>query len=107
MKKLVFVLAFVLASAGVSFAQQPGGRIGIDVVLGNRPPAPREVNLMRIEEANHPNIAKAMHDVEDAMRHLQQAPDEFGGNKAQAQADLHQAWVSLRRALYYRIYQDH
>jgi len=104
MKKLVFVLAFVLASAGVSFAQQPGGGIGIDVILGNRPPAPREASLMRMEEAKHPNITKSMHDLEDAMKHLQEAPDNFGGHKAQAQADLHQAWVSLRKALYYSLY---
>jgi len=106
MKKVLFVLAIVIASANASFAQRMGGGIGIDVILGNRAPAPNEINLMRAEENHHPNIAKAMHDLEDAMRHLQEAPSDFGGHKAQAQADLKQAWISLRKALYFRLYQD-
>jgi len=106
MKKALFVLVITIASANVSHAQRVEGRIGIDVVLGNRAPTPNEVNAMRAEEMRHPNIAKSMHDMEDAMKHLHKAPDEFGGHKAQAEADLKQAWVSLRKALYYRIYQD-
>jgi hypothetical protein len=61
---------------------------------------------MKIEEAKHPNITKSMQDIGDALRHLQEAPDDFGGHKAQAEADLKQAWVSLRKALYFRIYED-
>jgi hypothetical protein len=104
MKKTLIILAIVIVSANASFAQR--GRIGIDVILGNRAPAPNEINLMRAEENQHPNIAKAMHDLEDAMKHLQEAPSDFGGHKAQAQADLKQAWISLRKALYFRLYQD-
>ena len=106
MKKALFILAIVIASANASFAQRAVGGLSIDVIVGNRAPAPNEVNLMRTEEAKHPNIAKSMHDLEDAMKHLHEAPNDFGGHKAQAEADLKQAWISLRKALYFRLYQD-
>jgi len=106
MKKLSFLLAFFILSATVSFAQQPGKFIAVDAVVGNRQPTPDEARLMHGEEARHPNITKSMHDIEDAMKHLNEAPDDFGGHKAQALADLKQSWISLRKALYYRIYQD-
>ena len=61
---------------------------------------------MRGEEARHRNITKSMHDLEYPLRHLHEAPDDFGGHKAKAGADLKRSWVSLRRALYFRICQD-
>jgi hypothetical protein len=103
MKKILF-LSFFMVSASFLFAQK--AVIGIDVIIGNRAPAPREVELMRAEEKAHPNVAKSMHDIEDAMKHLHDAPDDFGGHKAQAEADLKQAWISLRKALYFRLYED-
>ena len=102
--KKVLLLSFFMASATFLFAQRP--IIDIDVIVGNRAPAPREAELMRAEERAHPNIAKSMHDIEDAMKHLHEAPDDFGGHKGQAESDLKQAWISLRKALYYRLYQD-
>lgn len=104
MKKVVFFFSILLLSTSFSFAQGP--RITIDVIIGNRPPAPNEAQLMRAEEAKHPNITNAMHDIEKSMRALHDAPDDFGGHKGQAEADLKQAWISLRKALYFRIYQD-
>jgi len=104
MKKALFIFTVFMASASLTFAQGP--RISIDVIIGNKPPAPSEAQLMRMEEAKHPNITKSMHDIEDAIKHLQEAPDDFGGHKGQAEADLKQSWVSLRKALYFRIYQD-
>jgi hypothetical protein len=107
MKKLVFLLSAFMVSACTLFAQQPPPRIiSIDVIIGNRPPSPNEAQLMRAEEANHPNITNAMHDIEKSMRSLHMAPDDFGGHKAQAEADLKQAWISLRKALYFRLYED-
>jgi hypothetical protein len=104
MKKVILMLAVVLAGGTFSYAQT--ARINIEVINGNRPPAPNEMQLMRSEELRHPNIAKAMHDMEDAMKHLHEAPDDFGGHKALAETDLKQAWISLRKALYFRLYQD-
>jgi|ERR1700678_4135365 hypothetical protein len=103
MKKLILSLSVLLLVSAVStksFAQV----ISVDVIIGNRPPAPNELNLMRAEEQKHPNIAKAMHDLEDGIKHLHEAPDDFGGHKGQAESDMHQALVSLRKALYFRLY---
>jgi hypothetical protein len=103
MKKLILSLSVLLLVSAVStksFAQV----ISVDVIIGNRPPAPNELQLMRAEEAKHPNITKAMHDLEDGIKHLHEAPDDFGGHKGQAESDMHQALVSLRKALYFRLY---
>lgn len=108
MKKLILSLSVLLLVSTVStrvFAQGPV--ISLDVIIGNRPPAPAELNAMQAEERRHPNIAKAMHDLEDGIKHLHDAPDDFGGHKGQAEADMHQALVSLRKALYFRLYRDH
>jgi hypothetical protein len=106
MKKTILVVCILAACNSFSFGQRIIERINVEVVLGNRPPAPSEARIMKIEEAKHPNITKSMQDIGDALRHLQEAPDDFGGHKAQAEADLKQAWVSLRKALYFRIYED-
>jgi hypothetical protein len=103
MKKVVFLFSVLMMASIISFAQ---ARISIDVIIGNRPPAPNEVSLMQAEEAKHPNIAKAMHDMEKSMQALHNAPDDFGGHKAQAETDLKAAYISLRKALYFRLYQD-
>jgi len=101
---MLFVLSIFIASSSFVMAQE--ARINLDVIIGNRPPAPNEARLMRMEEDKHPNIAKSMHDIEDAMKHLHEAPDDFGGHKGQAESDLKQAWISLRKALYFRLYED-
>jgi hypothetical protein len=107
MKKLVFLFSVLVVTASVAMAQlPPPAAINIEVIVGNRPPAPNEAQLMRAEEANHPNITAAMHDIEKSMKALHNAPDDFGGRKAQAESDLKQAWISLRKALYYRLYKD-
>src|ERR1700744_2022533 len=100
MKKLVFVLSIFLVSA--SFSHLQAQFISIDVISGNRPPAPAEQNLMRMEEQRHPKIADAMHAIERSMHDLHEAPDNFGGHKGQAEADLKAAYISLRKALYYK-----
>jgi hypothetical protein len=105
MKKLAFFLSVFMLSSTLMFAQAPG-QINIEVIVGTRPPSPSESQLMQAEEANHPNITKAMHDIEMSMKALHNAPSDFGGHKGQAEADLKQAWISLRKALYYRLYKD-
>jgi hypothetical protein len=104
MKKLVFSLSLLLLVTTFTHAQMP--HISIEVIMGSRPPAPNEMQLMRREEAAHPNIAKAMHDIEKSMQALHNAPDDFGGHKGQAENDLKAAYISLRKALYFRLYQD-
>lgn len=58
------------------------------------------------EAAAHPRIVKAIRDMENAYRALQAAPDDFGGDKAQAMADLRTAIHSARRALFFRLHMD-
>jgi hypothetical protein len=105
MKKAILIFSVLIVTASISLAKTPP-MISIDVIIGNRAPAAQELQLMSTEEARHPNITKAMHEMEEAMKRLHEAPDDFGGHKGQAEADLKQAWISLRKALYYRIYKD-
>ena len=105
MKKHAIFFSVLMLSAPVLFAQSTE-KINIEVVIGNRQPAPHEAQLMRAEEEAHPNVANALRDIEKSVKALHNAPDDFGGHKAQAESDLKQAWVSLRKALYYRLYKD-
>ncbi len=105
MKKSILLFSALLLSFSFLIAQPPP-HINIDVIIGNRPPSSSEAQLMRVEETNHPNITNAMHDIEKSMKALHNAPDDFGGHKGQAETDLKQAWISLRKALYFRLYQD-
>jgi hypothetical protein len=61
---------------------------------------------MQSEEVAHPRLVQSIRDCQAAYRQLEAAPDNFGGNKAQAMADLRQAIHSLRRALYFRLNLD-
>jgi hypothetical protein len=106
MKRVLIILAILVSTASLAFSQGPVGKVRFQVIIGNLKPNHYEANLMAAEENNHPNITKSIHDLQDAMQHLHEAPDEFGGHKAQAEADLKQAYISLRKALYYRIYED-
>jgi hypothetical protein len=107
MKKSSLLLCILMLSGSFLFAQQATVKfVDVQVIVGNKPPSPGEAQLMRAEEANHPNIVKAMHDIENSMKALHNAPDDFGGHKGQAESDLKQAWISLRKALYFRIYKD-
>jgi hypothetical protein len=58
------------------------------------------------ERAAHPRIVAAIREMKEALRELEAAPDDFGGNKAAAIADTHRAIHSLKRALYFRLKMD-
>jgi hypothetical protein len=58
------------------------------------------------EAGQHPRIARAIHELEDAIHYLEAAPHDFGGFKAQALADSRAAVISLRKALAYRAVKD-
>ena len=101
-----------LAATPLPAEPQPQGkvevkeRISVEVIIGKRPGNPREINLMKMEEREHPNIVKAMHDIRAAIKALDEAPDNFGGHKQLAKEDLEKAYVSLRKALYFRLWED-
>ncbi len=61
---------------------------------------------IRDEAREHPRIARAIHELEDAIHYLEAAPHDFGGFKAQALTDSRAAVVSLKRALAYRAEKD-
>jgi hypothetical protein len=58
------------------------------------------------EEAAHPRVAKALHQMKEALHELEAAPDDFGGNKAAAIRDTRAAIHSLKKALYFRLHMD-
>ena len=58
------------------------------------------------EEAAHPQLVKAIYAMEQAVKELQAAPDDFGGNKTTAIQHTQAAIHSLKKALYYRLKMD-
>ena len=81
-------------------------KISIEVITGARPAAPREAAQMRAEERSHPRIVAVMHNIESAIKILDTTPDDFGGHKAEARQNLVNSLISLKKALYYRLYED-
>ncbi|MGD0960681.1 MAG: hypothetical protein ABSB19_12815 [Methylomonas sp.] len=61
---------------------------------------------IRDEEAAYPGLVNAVHGMNAALKELQGSPNDFGGNKAKAIADLKAAIDSTKRALYYRLQTD-
>jgi hypothetical protein len=60
----------------------------------------------REEKWEHPRIAKAIHELEDAVAYLEAAPHDFGGHKAAAIENSRRAIEELRAALQYRARED-
>ncbi|HXQ30410.1 MAG TPA: hypothetical protein VN790_00400 [Steroidobacteraceae bacterium] len=58
------------------------------------------------ERAAHPRIVEAIHQMQEALKEMEAAPHDFGGNKAAAMADTRKAIHSLKKALYYRLKMD-
>ncbi len=61
---------------------------------------------VRSEAANHPRIAAAIRELEEAVRYMEAAPHDFGGHKGAAIRDSRAAVVQLRAALAYRAKAD-
>lgn len=58
------------------------------------------------ERARHPRIARAIEALRDAREYLQNAPDDFGGHKADAIRATDEAIRQLNFALGYRGRED-
>ncbi|MFT3843087.1 MAG: hypothetical protein QM723_39225 [Myxococcaceae bacterium] len=67
---------------------------------------PAMAETVKQEKAEHPRIAKAIHELEDAIKYLEEAPHDFGGHKAAALESSKKAVEDLRAALAYRAVQD-
>jgi hypothetical protein len=61
---------------------------------------------IRTEAAAHPRIAQAIHDLEDAIAYMENAPNNFGGHKAAAISASRAALGELRASLAFRAYED-
>jgi hypothetical protein len=61
---------------------------------------------MKGEKAEHPRIAKAIHELEDAIKYMEEAPHDFGGHKAAALESSKKAVADLKEALAYRAAVD-
>ncbi len=91
MKKMVLAMmlaAFVLFPAAQIYAQPPSR----GAVAG--------------EMGDHPRIATAIRDLEDAVAYMEAAPHDFGGHKAAAIAASRKAINQLRKAMAYRARRD-
>jgi hypothetical protein len=60
----------------------------------------------REEAVEHPRIAAAIHEMEDAIAYMDAAPHDFGGHKAKAIEATRHAVEQLKLALVYRAKQD-
>ena len=103
MKKPLIILALLMATTLASKAQI---RISLDVISGNRAPNATEAKAMRNEEMGHPAIMEAIRNVQRVLQAMQNAGDNFGGHRTEAITNLKAAYISLRKALYYRLYED-
>jgi hypothetical protein len=85
-----------------------GSAIALSVALGafSLPALAAPPTTIQAEEAAHPRIVDAIHKMKEALHEMEAAPDDFGGNKAQAIRDCQVAIHSLRKALYFRLHMD-
>lgn len=67
---------------------------------------PSFAQTVQTEAMNHPRIAAAIREMEEAIRYMEAAPHDFGGHKAAAIRDTRAAVVQLRKALAYRARMD-
>lgn len=58
------------------------------------------------ELGEHPRIAAAIRELQEAIAYMERAPHDFGGHKAQAIADSRKAIEQLRLAMQYRAKED-
>jgi hypothetical protein len=63
---------------------------------------PLFAETMPEEKTDHPRIAKAIHELEDAVAYMRAAPHDFGGHKADAIKASENAIAQLRLALAFR-----
>ena len=69
-------------------------------------PIAAHAQTMHGEMEHHPRIAKAIHELEDAIAYMEAAPHDFGGHKAAAIRDSRAAIEQLRKAMAYRARED-
>ena len=68
--------------------------------------APAFAENPREEKMEHPRIAKAIHEMEDAIAYMEAAPHDFGGHKREAIEATRRAIEQLKLALAFRAHED-
>ena len=76
------------------------------VLLASAPTFAATNQSVRSEAGDHPRIAAAIHELEDAIQYMEKAPHDFGGHKAEALRASREAVQQLRKALAYRAKAD-
>ena len=61
---------------------------------------------VKSELGSHPRLEAAIHNLEDAIAYMEQAPNNFGGHKGAALNASRAAIAELRAALAFRARQD-
>ncbi len=57
------------------------------------------VRLMAVEEEEHPRIERSIHELEETVKFLENAPHDFGGHREAAIKECREAIRQLREAL--------
>lgn len=80
--------------------------LGLTLATSSLVPLAAAAETTQQEKAAHPNIARAVDELEEAIRYMQAAPHDFGGHKADAIKASKEAARQLRAALQYRASVD-
>jgi hypothetical protein len=79
----------------------------LGLALGSQPMvASAQTATIQSERAAHPRIVHALENMQAALKEMESAADDFGGNKAAAIHDTRLAIHSLKKALYFRLRLD-
>ncbi len=80
--------------------------LGLTLATSSLVPLTAAAETTQQEKAAHPHIAKAIDELEEAIRYMEQAPHDFGGHKGAAVKASKEAVRQLRAALQYRASVD-
>jgi hypothetical protein len=80
--------------------------LGSVLVIGGTTAIVGAQQTRQTERMAHPRIARAIRELEDAIKYMEAAPHDFGGHKVAAIQSSRQAIQDLRQALGYRARQD-
>ncbi len=80
--------------------------LGLTLATSSLVPLTAAAETTQQEKAAHPHIAKAIDELEEAIRYMEEAPHNFGGHKGEAIKASKEAVRQLRAALQYRASVD-
>jgi len=84
----------------------PALLLGLTLAAASLTPRVAAAETTQQEKAAHPRIARAVDELEEAIRYMEQAPHDFGGHRAEALKASREAVRQLRAALQYRASVD-